>query len=703
MKQNQILLSLAIVAALTAAEPTQAQSPLSPSAEATIRDGANFAVDLNESTLGYLMVKYGTGNSGKAYFKFNFTGLNPNTNDTLSFTFTTANNSGRQHPMLWALNQAYPGFNSSVLIWRDAQANQTNGNGMLTDPTNTYTATPLVDFISPSGAGATATVRIPAPWGDFLIGNELVLVMTSPFNDPTNASAGLRLALNQTYLSYQTLVGAPPSLSILTNITAVPGEYSPTNSFTVNDPEDGPDFLYPFATSSNEAVVPSGNIFIEGTGASRKVYVIAVSSGVADITVSVTDSSGNMAQRVFRVTAVVVDNPPALSALPPTNTFVNVPLTIPFTVWDEESPASTLTVTGAVASYSAGLLADLSFTADGSGSNRTVTVTPVTDASGVGIVTLTATDTNNNATNISFAVMILPNARSVFYDSFDYPLNTSILNSSPGFWVRRNASPQSLNLRTSNLAPAAWIRPKSGADDGAARLAGAPYLPGAGVTLYLKFQAQWVEAGDVPVVGDSSGPFVLLAPNATATADQICQIATRTNGVPEGFFRLLISNGSGTYTELSSADLVVGNTYQIVVRYDVDTATATLWVDAAGETAPGATATDTQNPIQATHVCLRQEPGMGNIYIDDLTVLAVSRPRIITLTPPSGGNVDLYFWGGSGDTAGDFAVQRAADLTGGFTDVSSAITDLGGNQFKATVAASGDQGFYRVRRLPLNF
>ncbi len=63
---------------------------------------------------------------------------------------------------------------------------------------------------------------------------------------------------------------------------------------------------------------------------------------------------------------------------------MNVPVTIPFTVWDAESPASTLSVTGVVATYSAGLLANLSFTADASGSNRTVTLTPVNGATGVG-------------------------------------------------------------------------------------------------------------------------------------------------------------------------------------------------------------------------------------------------------------------------------------------------------------------------------
>ncbi len=162
-------------------------------------------------------------------------------------------------------------------------------------------------------------------------------------------------------------------------------------------------------------------------------------------------------------------------------------------------------------------------------------------------------------------------------------------------------------------------------------------------------------------------------------------IATRTNGVPEGFFRLLISNGSGTYTELSSTDLAVGNIYNLVVRYNVDTAAATLWVNAADETAPGATATDIQTPIQASYVCLRQEPNMGNIYIDDLTILAIWRPQLLTLTPPSGGSADLYFSGGPGDTPGDFAVQRAASLTGGFSDVSATITDLGGGRLKAAV------------------
>src|SRR5512135_599408 len=111
MRTQHIALAVA-TATLATAFAVQAQTTILDSAEAAIRDGVNANLDISESTVGYCMVKYNTaGSSAKSYFKFDFTGQNPNTNNGIIFTCTTAPNSQRQQLQVWALNQAYSAFN----------------------------------------------------------------------------------------------------------------------------------------------------------------------------------------------------------------------------------------------------------------------------------------------------------------------------------------------------------------------------------------------------------------------------------------------------------------------------------------------------------------------------------------------------------------------------------------------------------------
>ncbi len=502
-------------------------------------------------------------------------------------------------------------------------------------------------------------------------------------------------------------LGTPPVIGEIPDVTVAASQTSVANSFTVNDTEDDASSTplpTPTATSSKEAVVPSANVFFGGSGSNRTVYVVAGDTvGSADITVSVTDSDGNIGQQTFTVTVTPLNFPPVISTLPPTNTLVNVPVVVPFTVEDTETPASSLTVTASIADYSSALLENVALESDVSGTNWTATVTPVADADGVGIVTLSVSDPDDHTTAVSFAVMVLPAANVVFSEHFEYPLNTSIMTSSPGFWTRRNSSQQSINFRTSASDAQAWIRPKSSADDAAAPLAHGPYLPGSGAVLYVMLKAQWVDAGDTPVVGDSNGAFVLLAPSGAATADQLMQVATRIAGVPEGYFRLLVSNGESTYTEYSFTDLPLWTTYNIVVRHDVDTAKATLWIDGVSESSPSVSAIDAQAPALISHVCFRQEPNMGNIYVDDMKVIVVNKPRLTGITAPAEGNVEIHFAGGPGATDADFEVDRAGAMPGSFSGVSATFTSLENNEFKATVPGSGAQSYYRVKRKPISF
>ena len=708
MKTKSIAVAVA-VATLATAFAVRAQTTIPDSAEAAVRDGSNFYLDINEATAGganggYCMVKYNAGGSiAKSYFKFDFTGQNPNTNNGITFNCTSAYASQRQQVQVWALNQAYPGFNSSVLVWSTAQANETNSNYMLTS--GAYTATLLTNLPSVDGAAKAQTIALPAPWGSYLLGNQLVLVLTAT-NAYTGNTSGFRVKTNSTTLSFQSLVGAPPSIGPIPDITVMATQTSITNSFTVGDPEDGPNGLTPTASSSSEGVVASGNVFFEGSGANRTVYVVAGTNGTANITVSVADSAGNIGQRTFKVTVMPLDYPPSISNPGPTNTLANTPVTVPFTVGDVETPASSLTVTGQVASYSVNILSNLTFS--GTGSNRTVTVEPMPGANGVGVVILSVTDSNNTTITTSFPVMVRPAANVVFIERFDYLANVKLFDYSAGLWVRRNSAAQNVNLMTAPSGFAGYVRPKANADDGAARLVGAPYRPGASALLYTMFTATWVDLGGTDVlVTNSAGGFVHLANSSSAASTLFAKVATTTNNVPDGSFRLALYDLNDQYQTNGAVDIPEpapsSGPYTVVVRYDVDSAKSMLWVNAATEADPSAVSQDQTTPETISYIGLRQDLGFGYIYIDDLKVVLAIKPTITSIAQSMGGNVDIYFSTGPGDAPSSFGVVRANIITGTFGDVSATITTAGSNTFKATVAAPGTQGFYRIKRLPMTF
>lgn len=695
------------------------QVSLTPQVEACVRSGTSFYADYNEQTSGYCMVKYdvttggaiGTG-IGKAYYLFDFSGQNPNTNDVLTFECTTYNSSARQHLNVWALNQPYPGISANI-IFSTAQANDTNSNQMLTNPTNAFTATLLMDQLSVNGAGAVQRLSIPAPWGQYLFGGKLVLAFTGT-NDPAVTSGnGFRMRTNTVSVSFKPLVGNPPSLGVITNLAIPANTTSTPQSFTISDAEDAADSLFPIATSSNEAVVPSGLVAFGGTGGTRTITVTAgATAGTARIDVSVTDSSGNNAVRSFNVTVLPANFPPVIANLGGTNTMLNTAVTIPFLVGDAESHASTLTASAEIKTYSAGILQSATVSSDASGTNRTLLVTPVSGADGVGVVTVNVSDAEGNTSSSSVYVMVLPSTEVAFNEHFDYsPDNSKLFDLAGGLWVRRSATAGSVNLFVGG-GQQAYLRPKTSADDGAARLAGAPYVPGSGVVLYTRFKATWLDVLNATdgVITNSVGSLVQLLNTSNATSAATSEIATTTNGVPEAQFRLALIDQTGTLQPYTALNLAVppvqaqSGPHNVVTRYDVDTGVSTLWVNATSESMPGATSSDIAVPQSVSYVGLRQDSGMGYIYVDDLKVSVAWKPKITRITQPVGGTLELYFTAGPNDTPATFSVQSAADVTGSFTTASGAsVTGLGAGQFKATVPATGARGLYKVQRAPMTF
>jgi hypothetical protein len=115
--------------------------------------------------------------------------------------------------------------------------------------------------------------------------------------------------------------------------------------------------------------------------------------------------------------------------------------------------------------------------------------------------------------------------------------------------------------------------------------------------------------------------------SATTTAFQ-GRIYTR-QGATSGFQVGILNNSGGTATPTFTSDLLVGSTHLLVVKYELSTNTASLFVNPVpGNTEPTATVTNstgtTAAPTTITGFVIRQggtaTAGSGNVEIDEIRV-----------------------------------------------------------------------------------
>jgi len=133
------------------------------------------------------------------------------------------------------------------------------------------------------------------------------------------------------------LVGAPATATVLIPANDVPGPNQPPAvgpvgaqataedtprvvNFTVSDDQTAAGALTVTAASSNPALVPNlpANLVFGGSGANRTLTItpLADQSGVADITITVTDGGNLTATRTFTLTVTSVADAPAVTAAP---------------------------------------------------------------------------------------------------------------------------------------------------------------------------------------------------------------------------------------------------------------------------------------------------------------------------------------------------------------------------------------------------
>lgn len=470
----------------------------------------------------------------------------------------------------------------------------------------------------------------------------------------------------------------PPYISAISNQTIRVIHSTGPLGFTVLDAEDPATNLTVNAISSNPAIIPTGNVALMGTGANRTVNVTAgTQPGSSVITIWVIDTGAKSNSTTFSVTVLPTNLPPVISTISHTNTlmgFATPP--IAFTIGDPETPAGDLTISGTSANPT--LLPNENIVFGGSDSNRTVTLVPAAGQIGVAPVTLIVSDGTNMANSV-FALMVTPSPSLIFLDPFSYP-NGSLLTNSGFLWANRSGVFGECQVTNGQLQITA-----EQTEDVVGSLIGAPYTTGYGTELYASFKARF-----------------LTLPNSTP--DYFAHFGTGTTlrgriypfipvGAPFGTFHLAIGNATNS-AELPN-DLTTNVTYTLVTRYDVDTATTTLWLNPGDETDPGVTAYDSQTPAAISAYGFRQSSGFDStILIDDLKV-GLSFAAITNALPTAPNPISL---GCQRDGANlvltwsdpSFNLQSSPSVTGVFTNVPGAASPF-------TNFLSGPAKFFRLK------
>jgi hypothetical protein len=210
---------------------------------------------------------------------------------------------------------------------------------------------------------------------------------------------------------------------------------------------------------------------------------------------------------------------------------------------------------------------------------------------------------------VAGAFALTAQAALILNEPFAYP-DGSLTANSGGIWTNHSGT----TLQVDVVAEAVNLT-QSEAEDVSTGLAGGPITTG---NLYASFT---VNFSGLP--SGSGGYFFHY--RDTGISNFRARTFATTNGAAAGTYRVGITSGGNT-PEVIPVDLSLGNTYKIVVRYNTETAAATVWINPTSEDAitSRADASDTASVIPIYSACLRQSlasgNGMGTLILDDLLI-----------------------------------------------------------------------------------
>jgi gliding motility-associated-like protein len=203
------------------------------------------------------------------------------------------------------------------------------------------------------------------------------------------------------------MVNDAPTITAIADQTINEDASTPAIGFTIGDIDDPVASLSVTGSSSDEAVIPSGNIVIAGTGTNRTVTVTpaANQNGSATVTITVSDGTNSPVES-FVVNITPINDAPTISTVGvQTINEDNSTGALSFNVGDVDGLGS-LVVSGS--SGTPAIIPNGNVVIAGTGANRTVTVTPAANQNGGPVtITLSVTDGTLNASS-TFDITITP-------------------------------------------------------------------------------------------------------------------------------------------------------------------------------------------------------------------------------------------------------------------------------------------------------
>ena len=485
----------------------------------------------------------------------------------------------------------------------------------------------------------------------------------------------------------------PPVISSFTD-TNVPDYTNITLNFTVSDDTTAPDSLTYSAVSLNLGTV-NPTFEFAGSGPNRTLKIIPNNPipdqvDAAPILVTVTDANGDSAATWFILTVTAINLAPtnSLTTLPATNTLANTPLTIPFFVGDDRTPANGISYT--VSSGNNTVVPAGNIVVTPNGANPTVTVTPAANQLGVANISITANDndlTEPRSTKATIAFMVRPNTNIVAIDYFNYDSNGALDAVSGGFWQHLSGNFGQMKVDSGVVT----VNTLDNTENLQTPLLNSPFETNSGAVLYSSFVISMNDSIRMP---KSNGTyFASFNDGSGNTARVEGNVVIATNGAAPGNYRLGIANlvgATAANAQMFPQDLLQGTNYIVVTALSLSNGFSTLWINPLSQSSPSVT--DTTPPASATNLYsisdyeLRESGANGGSISVSFFKVGTSFDAVFPSLHLQAGSHPVLNW--SDPT---LAIQSATNVDGPYLDLTRATPPY-------TNTTQTPQQFYRFKR-----
>jgi formylglycine-generating enzyme required for sulfatase activity len=268
------------------------------------------------------------------------------------------------------------GSSTSALAFTVGDAQTAAGSLNVSGSSSNTTLVPNANIVF-GGSGANRTVTVAPASGQS--GTATITVTVS--DGSLSASDTFVLTVN---------ANTAPTISDIAAQTINEGNDTSALAFTVGDTQTAVGSLIVSGSSSNTTLAPNANIVFGGSGANRTVTVTPATGQSGTATITVTVSDGSLSTSDTFVLMVNANTAPTISDIADQTIIEGYSGDIYFTVGDEQTTASSLTLSLSI--NNTDLVTNDNIVFESSGENYKMMVFPASGQTGTATITVTVSD-----------------------------------------------------------------------------------------------------------------------------------------------------------------------------------------------------------------------------------------------------------------------------------------------------------------------